>query len=234
MGSSRNVGSVTGLEANLETAAAKIFDPKLQKLGLTAAQIENQSLRQLEESLERINEAINNPSQFGEVSLKISADAGVLLVKAKTESHVTVGILPTLLERKKLILDRIRLLKGDNINDLIDAIDDSSLKEKLKGAIQIQSESENVEKDQAIQRSEIEASVKEAIKSNRSSFDRHPVIWVLGVAATAFGIGFGAYNTILTTSGRHVLSETQYEEYIDLLESTSSGNDKSKIGTPRQ
>lgn len=226
MGIPKNAGSETSLEAKLEAVTAKVFDPKLEKIGLTVTQIENQSLRQLEDSLESINEAIKNPSQFGDVSLKISAEAGFMITRAKTESHFTVGILPILLERKKLILTRIRLLKGENIYELIDEINDSSLKDKLKDIIQIQSESERVEKEQAIQRREIEASVKEAIESNRSTFDKHPVIWLLGIAVTAFSLGFGAFQAILTASDRHILSDTEYEKYIDLRETITPSTGK--------
>lgn len=87
-----------------------IYDAQLAPLGLTAPQIQGQTLEQLHDSLERVNRFIDDPSGLGSFSIKISSEAGAVIVLNKSESHFQVNAVPLLLERKKLILDRIREL----------------------------------------------------------------------------------------------------------------------------
>ena len=112
------------------------FDILLKPLNLTEEEIQEQSLEELKISLERINEAIQHPESFGTINLKITADTGVIIAKATSESHFSMGILPILLERKKLILQRIRLLEGEKkigcIHELINQVPDENLKSTLK------------------------------------------------------------------------------------------------------
>lgn len=104
-------------EKQLENAQS-FFEMQLQKLQLGEKHINDQTLEELERSLERINEAIQNPSAFGTIKLSVTADAGMIIAMAKSESHFEIGILPLLLERKKLILERLDSLK-ENVREQI-------------------------------------------------------------------------------------------------------------------
>jgi hypothetical protein len=91
--------------------ADEVFEERLRSLGLDADHIAGQSLVELEDSLEQIDAAIAHPEAFGILNLKVTAGTGVLLAAA-TESHVSYGILPLLLARRRLIVTRIRELKA--------------------------------------------------------------------------------------------------------------------------
>jgi predicted nucleotide-binding protein len=90
----------------------QLFEQRLQAIGLSADQISNQSLVELEDSLEQIDAAISKPEAFGVFNIKMTADAGAIIAAGSAESHVTYGILPLLLSRKRLIVSRIRELKA--------------------------------------------------------------------------------------------------------------------------
>ena len=88
------------------------FEPQLIALGLSSDQIGRQTKDELEQSLERVNEAIQNPNSFGTLRLQITAETGWVIARTGSDSNVEeVNILPLLLERKKLILDRLRSLR---------------------------------------------------------------------------------------------------------------------------
>jgi hypothetical protein len=101
-------------------------------MGLGEEQIKQQTLEELQQSLETINDAIKNPDSFGALNLKLDAQIGAVIASNGSGAHVSLGILPILLERKKLILQRIRLLKGEEkietIQDLIKTIPDEKSK----------------------------------------------------------------------------------------------------------
>jgi ABC-type multidrug transport system fused ATPase/permease subunit len=111
------------IETDANQVAETIFEPRLRELGLGTDQITDQTLEELQDSLERVNDALKNPQSFGEVNVKITAEAGVLLVaRSSTESHQTLGILPLLLDRKRLILARIRELGGRSAEELLERL----------------------------------------------------------------------------------------------------------------
>jgi predicted nucleotide-binding protein len=89
----------------------EVFEERLRPLGLGADDIARQSLAELRDSLEHIQTAIEHPEAFGILNLKVTATTGVLLA-ANSESHVTYGILPLLIARKRLIVERIRELEA--------------------------------------------------------------------------------------------------------------------------
>ena len=89
--------------------ARDFFEPRLLEIGLGESQIKEASLEQLKASLERINECIAKPESFGVLRLK-AGPTGFFVVSA--EAQLEVGILPLLLQRKKLILDRLSLLSA--------------------------------------------------------------------------------------------------------------------------
>lgn len=177
----------------LETARS-FFEPQLAAMGLGRNEIESQSVTQLRDSLNRINEAISHPSQFGQVGLKFTANAGMVLVaRAGAEAVVTVGALPILLERKRMILDRIRLLApeeqlGDVRAIVVESVEDPSARDRLfamlSGVVteqkQLAAEVESVEKaelDAALRDIEVR---ERKWKLRRSLLEREPVAIVIG------------------------------------------------------
>ncbi|NGO81568.1 hypothetical protein G6045_38815 [Streptomyces sp. YC504] len=115
---------------------------------MTRKQIEGQSLDELQVSLTSVNHAIENPNGFGVVRVKMTAEAGMVVVRNEAEAHFEMGILPILLERKALILERISALRpteqvqdireevakvvtDENIRDhLLKILDDRAAKER--------------------------------------------------------------------------------------------------------
>ncbi|QSB13937.1 hypothetical protein JQS43_20685 [Natronosporangium hydrolyticum] len=112
-----NVGDRAALSSMPEfmRSARAFYEPQLQALGVGLADIDQQRLPELRSSLERINEAIAHPDQFGTLRLRLSGSGNRLVPVASTtgESQVEVGALPVLLERKRHILDRIQILAPD-------------------------------------------------------------------------------------------------------------------------
>src|SRR5450755_4420006 len=134
----------TQREAFLEQAE-RYFEPLLIKSGLGKDQITKQSLSELRESLQLVNRLIENPSYFGFYNVKVTS--GLTLSSAQAEAQL--GILPILLERKKLILDRIRLLGGEEIIEKMtskaEEQDETALKQEM---VKLSSEMEKLRHSQ--------------------------------------------------------------------------------------
>lgn len=118
----------------------QIYEPQLEALGLGESQIERQAIQELRESLDRINEAIAKPEQFGVFGIKITPEAGVLIARSATEGNITVGALPFLLQRKKLILERIRILAPEeqlsDVSEVLEEkVEDPAVREQLKSML---------------------------------------------------------------------------------------------------
>lgn len=80
--------------------ADRVFEARLDALGLGEDAIREQSLVELHDSLEQIEAAIAKPEAFGVLSVAFTANAGKLTTLVTTgtaESHITYGILPLLL-----------------------------------------------------------------------------------------------------------------------------------------
>lgn len=93
------------------------LEQRLETLGLGRNQIENyETVEELENSLERLNECLNeiNPSPF--------TLSGVFYSKYINE-------------RKKLILDRICLLKGEQIKAVVDDTSERQSREEIKNEV---------------------------------------------------------------------------------------------------
>jgi len=124
---------VSRSQENVLEQAKAFFEPQLAMLDLTVEQIKHQTLEELEQSLERVNASLANPTSFG--ILKINMTSEGIAVLTRSEAHLEIGILPILLERKKLILDRIKSLKGNkqigNLRDLIENIPEEAFRLKL-------------------------------------------------------------------------------------------------------
>jgi hypothetical protein len=157
MGPGPRVTAQDRLQENIEEAAATFFEPKLRALSLAVDQIEKQSLPQLEESLVRITDAMQHPEQFGTLRMKVTANAAVIISAATSEAQIEIGILPVLLERKSLILDRIKLVRPENqiLNlrqQVLDKVDDPRTQEQLLQVLDKQQQeqqqiSERIEKE---------------------------------------------------------------------------------------
>ncbi len=91
--------------------AQKYFEPQLENLGLGKDQITNQNRDELALSLEQIKKAIQNHQGFGTLKLKLAANMGLVIVQSQSEFHFEIGILPILLERKQLIVKRLKSLE---------------------------------------------------------------------------------------------------------------------------
>jgi hypothetical protein len=91
--------------------ARRFFEPQLGQLGLGRDQIQQQSLDELKISLQAIDKAIEHPDSFGKLRISINAQAGAIIVKQDSLAHFEVGILPILLERRMLVLGRIKALE---------------------------------------------------------------------------------------------------------------------------
>jgi len=176
----------------LETARS-FFEPQLKAMGLGHASIEAQSLPALRDSLARINEAVSHPSQFGQLGLKFTTSAGMVIARAGAEAVVTIGALPILLERKRQILERIRLLAPEEHLDEVRAmvtekVEDSAARdqlfEMLSGyAKEQRTLAEEVEK---VERAEVDAALRDIEirerkwQMRRSLLEREPVAIVIG------------------------------------------------------
>ena len=119
-----------------EDVVRRFFEPQLDALGLSVEQIEAQNLDQLEGSLDKINSAIANPDSFGKLRISFAGEAGPIIAKSDSAAHVERGILPILLERKALILDRIRDLRPEeqlnNLRaDVTENVDDPLVREQF-------------------------------------------------------------------------------------------------------
>ena len=84
--------------------ASRLFEAQLESIGLGRAQIAQQSIAELDDSLVRVDDALRTPESFGVLRLSMTASAAVLLVKSDSGSHIEVGVVPLLLERKKAII----------------------------------------------------------------------------------------------------------------------------------
>jgi hypothetical protein len=140
-------GSVPGwksfedLSMQRDELTRRHFEPQLTRIGLSAEQIEHQNLEELNQSLVKIDEAIAHPEAFGTLHLKISGEVGLVLTTARQEAHMEVNVLPLLLERKSLILARVRSLAGDkrveSLNDLVATVTDPDLRAKIEGELSV-------------------------------------------------------------------------------------------------
>ena len=162
-----------------------VFEPQLEALGLNIDQIKAQDLEGLRRSLETINDAIKHPETFGVAKIKITANAGIIVTNLTQDAHFEVGILPLLLERKQLVLERIRHLQGEekieSIRDLIDKVSDETIRGRLQEEVnELQQESRKIE-EQAEQLEQVR--LQEQIKRENELakieiFERRSRVWL--------------------------------------------------------
>jgi hypothetical protein len=129
-------------------AARAFFEPQLESIGLSAEQIEGQTLEELEVSLTNVNVAIQHPESFGLMSVSFAVNAGkltALIVPSEGQGHMSIGALPVLLERKSMILRRIAVLRPQaQLSDLekivVNTIEDPQERESLLKSIETSKE----------------------------------------------------------------------------------------------
>lgn len=177
---------VPGLNQSIEEQIQYFFESQLRELGLGKEQIDAQSLDELQQSLETVNEALRHPESFGTLAFKISADAGVVLSASKTDAHFERGILQLLLSRKKLILDRIRSLstneKIESIQDLINQVNDDEVRDKLNQEVaNLRDEAQRLrDQSKEVEQEQTQEAIKTQTELERLKielFERRSKVW---------------------------------------------------------
>lgn len=121
------------------------LENQLITLGVGKSQIDKQNLSQLRASLETINGIIDNPDKYLKLpparTIGVSFSVlGIESTASRTIDDVRPNILPLLLERKRLIIDRISLLESeakiDQIEKLISSLPEEATRENLSKQIQ--------------------------------------------------------------------------------------------------
>jgi Fe2+ transport system protein B len=170
----------------IATQAQEYFEPQLMEMGFEKIKIEAQSLQELRQNLDSINEAIKHPESFGTLGFALNARGTVYITKSKSDAQFEIGILPLLLERKKLILERIRLLssneKIETIQDLINHVEDEEIKKNLEKQVQdlknesqgLREQTREVELEQNQERTKTQT---ELARLNVELFERKTKVW---------------------------------------------------------
>lgn len=129
------MGDVT---QQIEDTARIWFEPQLASLGLAEESIQKQDLSELHTTLAKVDELIEHADSFDKVRLKVTASGGVIVATAspKSEAIIERSILPLLLQRKALIIERIKTLRPEQQlnelrNDVADKVDDPIAREEL-------------------------------------------------------------------------------------------------------
>jgi len=200
--------SFSDFEARREEIVRQNFEPQLARLGLSVEQIERQGLDELNQSLIKVNDAISHPDSFGTLKLMFSADAGVLMTTARQEAHMEIGILPLLLERKSLILSRIKNLVGEqrieSLKDLVGTVADPQLRDKIESELSVLAEQSRrlAEQESAVAQAQAAqiASRDEALAKLRAElFERRLRAWTGFFAKESMATYVGAFLLIVLT-----------------------------------
>jgi hypothetical protein len=149
MGVAERVNRPLAALEEVQQVAREIFDSQLRSLGLTAGAIEGKDLDGLEASLNTINDAIANADSFSVIRIKPTADGSWVVAKSDSSANLELSILPILLERKAMILDRIKVLRSEeqlnNLRaDVADKVDDEQAREQVLDIIDHRSEQERL------------------------------------------------------------------------------------------
>ena len=201
------------------------FNNTLRKFKLTEEQIFIQDLKQLEKSLQTINELINNDIE------RIEEIQGIIL-----------------LERKKIILSRIQEQssheKIDNLQKLIDQVIDEEVKKKLRKELTaLEAESAEYKKEMhEISAREAEAKLKiEQEQQRLDGLERKSKIWLSFLQRESAASLIGAVVLLLLTLSLIFGKESQIlsNGFLVILgyffgqSSTRTHQDNSKYGSPQ-
>ena len=210
------------------------FEPQLERLGLSLAQIERQGLDELRESLVKVNDAIEHPEGFGTLKLNLSANVGLIVTQSRQDALIEVTILPLLLERKSLILRRVRnvseIEKEKELSALVAKVEDPELREKIHAELsQTADETRRVvEQESAVaeaQARQIEQRDKALAQLRTELLERRLRAWRGFFAKESMATYIGAILLIVLTSieawvlmsGTSNKSETINNAYLLLL-----------------
>jgi hypothetical protein len=131
---------VHSLQDGYQDRVEAFFEPQLAALDLREGQIKRQtSLDKLHRDLDKVNDALTDPSSFGTLRLKMDL-GGRMIATTADDAQIEAGILPLLLQRKEMIIERISELGGiqsiKNIRDLISQVDDNGVREELLNQVE--------------------------------------------------------------------------------------------------
>jgi len=180
-------GHLTAFSPNTVTrAAARHFEPQLASMKLGVSDIEAQNLEELQASLIKINDAIDNAAAFGTVRVKPDAGIRFWVIDQDRDRDATieVGILPLLLERKSLILKRIAALQPqEQLNDIKDLVNslvkDEGLRGELLDSIQQSGQRARIEADALEQEAtQTEAQRERFMRLQVELQERRSAIWL--------------------------------------------------------
>ena len=120
---------------------ARLFhEPHLAAQGLSEKAIDDQTLEQLHESLAKLDIVISHPEQFGFFRVKVTAEGSTVLVRNQAEAQIEIGILPLLLQRKQIVLDRIKELSGgrkiQSLRELVEQVKDETVRSHLSSELE--------------------------------------------------------------------------------------------------
>lgn len=112
------------------------FELRLAHLKLSKEDIDNCSLEQLKTALDLINDAIGKAGDFGIIRLRLTTNGHIVVAKNSESSDYEIGITPILLERKRLIIERLislsTELKSEVLKQVIQTIPDERKREKFE------------------------------------------------------------------------------------------------------
>jgi len=124
------------LYSSFREQAGRFFDAQLERLNLSEDQIRDQDISALEDSLVRIDDALRAHESFGVLRMSVTANAVVVIVRSNSETYLELGVVPILLERKRLVVERLRELRSQRpvttLTELIDSLSDKGLRERLR------------------------------------------------------------------------------------------------------
>jgi hypothetical protein len=122
-----NFGSTTEIDA--------FYEAQLARVGLDKPSLEQQSAMELEDSLDRLDVMLANPASLGLFRMQFQASGTAIISKSSSDAHLEYGPVALLLERKKIVTDRLRTLRMEQpVHDLIsmvNSIDDAKLRKLL-------------------------------------------------------------------------------------------------------
>jgi hypothetical protein len=128
------MGIAAGLRDVLVNFEEQLWNPQLETLGLGRNQIEEQNLEELEKSLVQVDQLLATDDRLGRVHFRMGPDL-IPLVTTPSEGQLSTNGSLTLLRRKRLILDRIKSLAGDerveSIRALVEKVTDEEAKQRL-------------------------------------------------------------------------------------------------------
>lgn len=184
------------------------FEPHLTRLGLSISQIENQNIDELNESLEKVNDAISHPDSFGTLNIRMTPSVGLVIAAGPAEAHINTNILPLLLERKSLILSRIKTIVGerkiDSLQALVATVADPQLRKDIEDEISLLAkQSQRLAEQEStvaqVQAEQIAVRDQALAKLQTEIFERRLRAWTGFFARESMATYIGAFLLVILT-----------------------------------